>query len=78
MTTKRKKPRKTWVNIGLTQIQECKLRHLSNLYGLSMSEIMGTALDFYCTRIDHYYEKDKKGEALRSALSAIAERMPPK
>ena len=67
MTTKRKKPRKTWVSIGLTQIQGYQLQDLSDLYGLSMSKIMGNALDFYCSRIDHYHGKDKKPWPTKSA-----------
>lgn len=73
MPTKKKQ-----CTVVLSEVQECKLRHLSDLYGFSKSKILRAALDFYCTRIDHYYEQDKKGEALRSALSAIAERVPPK
>ncbi len=62
MPTKKKQ-----VTVVLSGIQECQLQDLSDLYGLSMSKIMRNALDFYCSRIDHYHGKDKKPWPTKSA-----------
>ena len=62
MPTKKKQ-----VSVVLSGFQEYQLRDLSDLYGFSMSKIMGKALDFYCSRIDHYHGKGKKPWPTKSA-----------
>ena len=62
MPTKRKQ-----FTVVLSEVQECKLQDLSDLYGFSKSKIMRNALDFYCSRIDHYHGKDKKPWPTKSA-----------